>query len=116
MTSTGRTPRDSEEMEAMQRFPVVTICGSIRYFTEMIGIAQRWTADGWIVLMPFVVKGGQEGDEKFNKMLDEMHRRKIDLADRVIIFGDHIGESVTSEIIYCVRANKPMQYYQIQMP
>lgn len=114
MTSTGRTSRDSEEREAMQRFPVVTICGSMRYFTEMLEVANRWTADGWIVLMPFAVKGPQADD--FKAMLDAMHIRKIDLADRVIIFGDHIGESVTSQIIYCVRANKRMQYYQIQMP
>lgn len=90
------------------RYPVVTICGSMRYFEDMLEVAHRWTADGWIVLMPFVIKGGQEGDEALGTMLDDMHRRKIDLSDRVIVYGEHIGESVTAEIVYAVNHNKPI--------
>lgn len=82
----------------MGRYPVVTICGSMRYFEEMLLVANKWTGEGWIVLMPFVTKGGPENAA----MLDEMHKRKIDMADRVIIYGDHIGESTQSEWEYAL--------------
>jgi len=84
-------------------YPIVTICGSMRYFDRMIEIAHEMTRDGYIVLMPFVIKGGQKGDSDehtLGDMLDDMHKRKIDMSNLVVIVGKHRGESTTSEINY----------------
>jgi hypothetical protein len=82
-------------------YPVATICGSLRYFDEMIKHAQRLTRQGWIVLMPFVADyvGGAPSDNQ-KKMLDDMHRAKIDMSDQVYVIGSHIGESTRGEIEY----------------
>jgi hypothetical protein len=91
-----------------EAYPVVTICGSMRYFDEMLTYAHGFTHDGYIVLMPFVVKQGQKSDpdENIGNMLDDMHKRKIDMSDLVAIVGSHRGESTTSEIAYAKEHDK----------
>lgn len=85
-------------------YPVITFCGSMRYFDEMVEVAHRFTAQGWIVLLPFVTNGYGKGsyatEQDFDEMLDDMHKRKIDMSTAVLVYGEHIGESVTSEIEY----------------
>lgn len=46
--------------------------------------------------------------------LDELHKRKIDLADRVFVLnvGGYIGSSTRSEIEYATRLNKPIEYLE----
>ena len=82
-------------------YPVACICGSMRYYDKMIKLAERLTADGWIVLMPYVsdYSGGKPAD-KFKIMLDDMHRTKISMATTVFVVGSHIGDSTRSEIEY----------------
>lgn len=46
--------------------------------------------------------------------LDELHKRKIDLADEVFVLnvGGYIGESTQSEINYALAHNKPVGYLE----
>lgn len=46
--------------------------------------------------------------------LDELHKRKIDLADRVLVLnvGGYIGESTRGEIEYATRIGKPVEYLE----
>ncbi len=46
--------------------------------------------------------------------LDELHKRKIDLADEVLVLnvGGYIGESTRSEIDYATQAGKPIRYWE----
>jgi hypothetical protein len=93
-------------------FRVMTICGSMRYYDEMLRAAQENTALGWIVLMPFVAEyafSRQPDDVK--TMLDRMHRVKIDMATDVLIVGCHIGESTAGEIAYAQETGKPVTYW-----
>jgi hypothetical protein len=45
-------------------------------------------------------------------MLDDMHKRKIDLADEIFVInvGGYIGSSTRSEIEYAVSTDKPISY------
>jgi len=45
-------------------------------------------------------------------MLDEMHLRKIDLADEIFVInvGGYIGESTRREIEYAEKNNKEVKY------
>jgi hypothetical protein len=47
-------------------------------------------------------------------MLDDMHKRKIDLADEIFIInaGGYIGSSTMSEIEYARKTNKPVRYLE----
>jgi hypothetical protein len=51
-------------------------------------------------------------------MLDELHKRKIDLADEVFIInkGGYIGESTRSEIEYAKAHNKVITYLEPTPP
>lgn len=82
-------------------FPIVTICGSMRYFDLMLEEAKKATADGWIVLMPFVADyvGGKNPDTIKN-MLDDMHFTKISMSTHILVVGNHIGKSTSNEIKY----------------
>lgn len=47
-------------------------------------------------------------------MLDELHKRKIDLADEILVLnvGGYIGESTRSEIEYAEEHDKPIRYFE----
>ena len=47
-------------------------------------------------------------------MLDDMHKRKIDMADEIFVInvGGYIGESTKSEIEYAKAHNKKVKYLE----
>ena len=47
-------------------------------------------------------------------MLDDMHKRKIDMADEIFVInvGGYIGESTRSEIDYAQMTGKPVRYLE----
>lgn len=47
-------------------------------------------------------------------MLDELHKRKIDLSDEILVLnvGGYIGESTRSEINYAEAHGKPVKYLE----
>ena len=65
--------------------------------------------------------GGSEvwdGEGTFSKtkeMLDDMHMRKIDMADEIFVInaGGYIGSSTKSEIKYAKAIGKTVQYLEI---
>ena len=46
------------------------------------------------------------------EMLDDMHKRKIDMADEIFVInvGGYIGDSTKSEIEYAKEHGKPVNY------
>jgi len=108
-------------MTRLQPFPeVVCICGSTRFIDEWNHWRQRLTYEGKIVLAIEIVTSQdattdpQHADPGMKAMLDELHKRKIDLADRVFVLnvGGYIGESTRSEIEYTKRLGKPIDYLE----
>ena len=51
---------------------------------------------------------------KTKKMLDDMHKRKIDMADEIfaIKVGGYIGSSTKSEIEYAIATGKAVRYLE----
>ena len=47
-------------------------------------------------------------------MLDDMHKRKIDMADEIFVInvGGYIGESTKSEIAYAEKTGKKVSYLE----
>lgn len=81
------------------QYPVVTICGSMRFYDRMLIVAGELTSAGYIVLMPHVTKA----DTDVKLMLDAMHRAKIDMSKSIVVVSDsteYYGISTTGEINY----------------
>lgn len=48
------------------------------------------------------------------QMLDDMHKRKIDMADEIYVInvGGYIGFSIRSETEYVTATGKPVKYLE----
>lgn len=89
---------------------IVCICGSSRFVEAMREANRALTLSGIIVLAPGEMNGTISEDEK--AVLDALHFRKIDLADRILVVnpGGYIGESTSREIAYARAAGKPVSF------
>lgn len=99
----------------MTVFPVITICGSMRYYPQMLYVAGYLTRNGWIVLMPHVHynNGIKDRDDEFAEMLDNMHRSKIAMSERIFIctgLTGYTGESTAREIDYAAEHGIAISY------
>ena len=86
-------------------YKVITLCGSTRFKDQFIEAQKRLTLEGNIVIS--VGLFGHSGDsevwsEGTKEMLDDMHKRKIEMADEIFVInvGGYIGESTRGEIAY----------------
>ena len=97
------------------KYKIITLCGSTKFKDEFIAEQKRLTLEGNIVIS--VGLFGHSGDnevwsEDRKIMLDDMHKRKIDLADEIFVInvGGYIGSSTRSEIEYAISTDKPVSY------
>jgi hypothetical protein len=94
---------------------IVCLCGSTRFIDEFHRMNEKLTMDGYIVLTVGARKESQVawGPETKDK-LDELHKRKIDLADEILVINKsgYIGESTRSEINYATKFGKTIHYLE----
>ncbi len=105
-------------------YKVVTLCGSTRFKDEFMEAQKKLTLDGNIVISVglFGHSGDQEVWENMDEgtltrtkeMLDDMHKRKIDMADGICVInvGGYIGDSTRSEIEYAKAHGKEVRYLE----
>jgi hypothetical protein len=100
---------------------IVCLCGSTRFFDAFREANLRLTLAGEIVLsIGCDTKSDADlgiiaGDLAPAKVaLDELHKRKIDLADYVFVLnvGQYVGESTRSEIEYANRRGKEIRFLE----
>lgn len=96
-------------------YKVITLCGSTRFKDQFFEAQKRLTLDGNIVIS--VGLFGHSGDkevmnEGVKAMLDDMHLRKIDMADGIFVINvdGYIGESTKREIAYAISKGKTVDY------
>lgn len=111
-------------MYMSRNYPVITLCGSTRFKNEFMEVQKRLTLEGNIVIS--VGLYGHSGDAevwenmdegtltKTKEMLDDMHKRKIDMADEIFVInvGGYIGDSTRSEIEYAEAHGKKVNYLE----
>ena len=99
-----------------KKYNIITLCGSIKFKDKFIKVQEKLTLEGNIVLTPNFFNNikKEEIDEETKKMLDEMHRQKIDMSDEIYIinFGGYIGESTKAEIEYAKTKGKKISYLE----
>ena len=101
----------------IDKYEVVTLCGSTKFKEEFMKVQKDLTLQGKIVISVglFGHSGDHEvWDENTKEMLDDMHKRKIDMADYIFVINkdNYIGESTRSEIEYAENIGKPVQYLE----
>ena len=106
------------------KYKVITLCGSTRFKDAFMEVQKRLTLEGNIVIS--VGLFGHSGDNevwenkdegvltKTKEMLDDMHKRKIDMADEIFVInvGGYIGSSTRSEIEYATATGKLVSYLE----
>ncbi len=106
--------------EYKRKYPIVTLCGSTRFKDEFMEVQKRLTLEGCIVISVgfFDPLGGENMDEgtltKTKEMLDDMHKRKIAMADEIFVINvnNYIGDSTKSEIAYARAHGKPVRFLE----
>lgn len=99
------------------KYRIITLCGSTRFRDEFTAAQKRLTLEGNIVISVglFGHSGDSEvWDEGTKEMLDDMHLRKIDLADEIFVInpGGYIGSSTRKEIEYALGTNRKVSYLE----
>lgn len=87
---------------------IVCLCGSTRFVDTFNEWRQKLTLEGKIVLSIEIVTTQRKDQDpqhcapEVKAMLDELHLRKIDIADEILVLnvGDYVGESTRREILY----------------
>lgn len=95
---------------------VVCLCGSTRFRKAFEEANQRETLAGRIVLSVgfFGHEQGLQPDDPRKRRLDVLHKRKIDLADEVLVLnvGGYVGDSTKSEVQYARAAGKLVRWLE----
>ena len=109
-----------DELLDMKKPNIICLCGSTRFTNEMLIKQWELTKQGnivlsWCALPESYFKGPHIGDvEGVKDIVDEVHLRKIDLADSVLVIniGGYFGESTTKEIAYAKKTGKPVSFLE----
>ena len=101
------------------KYEVITLCGSTKFKDDFIKMQESLTLSGCIVISVGLFG---HADDKFGtiitpevkEMLDDIHKRKIDISDGIYVInvGGYIGDSTRSEIEYAKRTGKDIQYLE----
>jgi hypothetical protein len=104
-----------------ERPRIVCLCGSTRFYSQFQQANYNLTMQGQIVLSvgfyPHATAehGHGEGvghDSQEKITLDDLHKRKIDLADYVFVVseGGYFGDSTAGEIVYAAQHGKAVLF------
>jgi hypothetical protein len=106
-----------KELNMVGKYKVITLCGSTKFKDEFLREQKRLSLEGNIVIS--VGMFGHSGDsealnEETKEMLDDMHKRKIDMADEIFVINKngYIGSSTKSEIEYAIKNHKIVNYME----
>ena len=114
------------EEDVMDKPIVICLCGSTRFADHHAIMRWELEKQGAIVLMInylpawYAESQGWDGHDHFGEKaglkeyLDELHLRKIDLSDKVIVINvdGYIGDSTSAEIRYAKITGKSVEYLE----
>ena len=103
----------------VKKYKVITLCGSTKFKDEYMKAQRDLTLAGNIVITVGMF-GHADGEyqtvltEEVKEMLDDMHKRKIDMADEIFVINKngYVGLSTKSEILYAQSTGKKVSYLE----
>ena len=102
---------------------IICLCGSTKFIDHFAILAWKLEKEGAIVLglhlLPksYTEQADHQAEfEGIKEQMDELHLRKIDLCDEIIVLNvdGYIGESTRKEIEYAQKLGKPINYLETQ--
>ncbi len=95
---------------------IITVCGSLRFYKEMMEITEKMELEGNCMLVP-IYNPARPNKDDFTEdealMLDKMHKERIKLADAILVVNveGYIGVSTSKEIEFAKSLGKEVIYY-----
>lgn len=106
---------------AMNNVGIMCLCGSMKFYNDMLQVAERFTNDGWIVLLPFKHwkddgSGNYQLTEDEEKRCELVHKKRIEVSGMVSVItrDGYIGEHTNLNIRYAKALRKNIQYVEIE--
>ena len=105
-------------------YKVITLCGSTKFKDKFMEVQRDLTLKGCIVISVGFFGHSKDADLwaemdeetqiRTKTMLDDIHKRKIDMADEIFVINvdGYIGESTKSEIEYANKTGKKVNYLE----
>ena len=95
---------------------IITLCGSTRFKDEFMEAQKELTLEGHIVISVGCF-GHSDPDPRIEankEMLDEMHFKKIDMADAIYVINvdGYVGKSTAREIEYAKSHDKLIIFHE----
>jgi hypothetical protein len=109
-----------KEKKMKEKPTVVTLCGGTKFKEAFIKANYKETMAGKIVLSVGFFRHADSNihnlTEEEGKMLDELHKRKIDLSDEILVLdiNDYIGDGTWGEIEYAKKTGKKIRYNSME--
>lgn len=95
---------------------VICLCGSTKFKSEFLSANRALTLAGHVVVMPGVFGHTDGGflDGETKRKLDELHLKKIEMADIVYVINPngYIGSSTRNEIEHAESLGKIIRYLE----
>ncbi len=85
---------------------IITVCGSLRFYKEMVEVTEKMELEGNCMLVP-IYNPFRPNKDDFSEadalMLEKMHKERIKLADAILVINvdGYIGSSTSKEIQFC---------------
>ena len=95
---------------------IITVCGSLKFYKEMMDITEKFELDGNCMLVP-IYNPNRPNKDSFTEVeiliLDKMHKERIRLCDAILVVDvdGYIGTSTKNEIEFAKSLNKEVIYY-----
>lgn len=106
---------------AMNNVGIMCLCGSMKFYDDMLKVAERFTNDGWIVLLPFKHwkddgSGSYRLTEDEEKQCELVHKKRIELSGMILVVtrDGYYGRHTNSNIRYAKALRKNIQYVEIE--
>lgn len=111
--------RAAEPRAEGERPTIVCLCGSTRFIDAFHAANRRESLAGRIVLTVEIARSEDDAehnatDPERKRFLDELHLRKIDLADEILVLnvGGYVGASTRREWQYAIRSGKRVRWLE----
>ncbi len=93
---------------------IITLCGSTNFKDEYERVNRILTLQGNVVFSCGVFRGDYPNIEEHRDLLEDVHKRKIDLSESIVVInlGGHTSKHTREEIEYAKSKNKKIIYLE----
>ena len=104
------------DISIIDKYPVVTLCGSTRFKEDFERVQKELTLSGYIVIPLAIYSQYDETEltDEQKQMLIEMQYRKIDISDEIYVINKYgyIGSDTMKEIEYAESRHRRIRYME----